>query len=144
MIRRENLIRMRAAFRAITRDLVEEVIATAHRENERGAVCRDCGTDMKLSPGTSSRGKVRQAATATYVGRITPMTVESFINSLPEKKQAGLAALMVLGREQYFLTAQDVEAAADPASWTCDLGQYLASKGALPRYLQEGMRIIGI
>ena len=132
MSSREELIRMRAAFRAITRDLVEEVITIAHRENERGA------------RGTASRGKVRQAATATYVGRITLMTVAAFINSLSEKEQAELAALMVLGREPHSLRAWDVEAAADPASWTCDLGQYLASKGGLARYLQEGMRVIGI
>ena len=132
MRRREELIRMRAAFRAITRDLVDQVIAIAQRENEQG------------DPGTSSRSKVKQAATATYVGRITPMTVETLINSLPKKEQAELAALMVLGREPHIPRASDVEAAADPASWTCDLGQYLASKGGLARHLQEGMRVIGL
>jgi len=132
MLRREELIRMRAAFRVITRDLVQEVIVIANRENNGGSL------------DTAAQQAGRAAAMGTFAGRIQSMTVESFIDSLPKKEQAELAALMVLGREPHILRARDVEAAADPTSWTCSLGQYLASKGGLARYLQEGMRVLGL
>lgn len=132
MRRRDELVRMRSAFRTITRERVEEVIDIARWENERYAWI------------AGSRGISGTAATATFPGRIESRTVESFVNSLPKKEQAELAALMVLGREPHALRSRDVEAAVDPASWTCNLGQYLASKGGLARYLQEGMRVVGL
>jgi len=132
MSRRDELVRMRSAFRAITRERVEELIDVARLENERYAWI------------AGSRGIGGTAATATFPGRIESRTVESFVNSLPKKVQAELTALMVLGREPRTLSARDVVLAADPASWTCNLGQYLASKGGLARYLQEGMRVVGL
>lgn len=132
MSRRDDLVRMRSAFRAITRERVEEVIHIARLENERYAWI------------AGSRGISGTAATATFPGRIETRTVESFVNSLPRKEQAELTALMVLGREPLTLSAMAVVVAADPASWTGNLGQYLASKGGLARYLQEGMRVVGL
>jgi hypothetical protein len=132
MSRRTELVRMRSAFREITRERVEELIDVARLENERYAWT------------TRSRGISGTAATATYPGTSKLMTVESFVNSLPRKEQAELTALMVLGREPRTLSARGVELAADPAYWTCNLGQYLASKGGLARYLQEGMRVVGL
>ena len=111
MSQKEEVTRMRSAFRTITRDLVHEVIDLANRENNRGV------------PGIASRGPGRAAAMATFPGRMPSMTVESFIDSLQKKEQAELAALMVLGREPHILRARDVEAAADPTSWTFSLGQ---------------------
>lgn len=132
MSRRDDLVRMRSAFRAITRERVEEVIHIARLENERYAWI------------AGSRGISGTAATATFPGRIETRTVESFVNSLPRKEQAELTALMVLGREPLTLSARAVVVAADPASWTGNLGQYLGSKGGLARYLQEGMRVVGL
>jgi hypothetical protein len=132
MSSRKDQSRIRAAFRVVTRDLVEEVIDISRRENKAD------------TPSREPRGMGRAAAASAFPGWADSMTVKSFINKLPKKEQAELAALMVLGREPLTLRARDVETAVDPASWTCNLGQYLASKGGLARYLQEGMRVVGL
>ena len=123
---------MRAVFRVINRELVNKVIDIARRENGQ------------VTPRVPTRGIGRAAAMNALPGRTWPMTVESFINSRSKQEQAELAALMALGREPFTLFVGDVAALADPKFWTCNVGEYLASKGGLARYLEEGMRVIGL
>lgn len=132
MNRRNKHSQMRAAFRVITRTIVEQVIFLARYENR-------CAS---TSP--AQRGGAKTAATSAYAGRVRPSTVEQFVNALPKQERAELASLMVLGREPHMVTARDLRVTCTPSYWRLDLGQYLASKGALAAYLTEGMKVVGL
>lgn len=123
---------IRGAFRAITRDIVEQVIVLARHENGY----------RSTSPVRRARAKT--AATSTYADRVRPSGVEQFVNALPKQGQAELASLMILGREPHMVAARDLQATCHPSYWRLNVGQYLASKGALADYLTEGMKVAGL